>query len=100
MNQLPIEKRGELLCLEMSDHYVKVYTSKGHHMVLMRFKNALSALSLYPGTQTHRSWWVAHNAIKQVKKDERKISLVLLNDLVVPVSRTYARDVKQAGFAC
>lgn len=98
IQQLPLEKRGELLCLEMSDHYLKVYTDKGHHLVLMRFKDALSQLADYPGLQTHRSWWVAHSAVTSVKKDNRKITLVLKSALEVPVSRTYSEAVKSAGF--
>ncbi|GAB5379321.1 MAG: LytTR family DNA-binding domain-containing protein [Aliiglaciecola sp.] len=99
MSQLPIEKRGELLCLEMDDHYINVYTDKGHHMVLMRFKDAISVLSNYPGLQTHRSWWVANDAIIKVEKDDRKLKLTLLNGMSVPVSRTYQKQVKEAGFS-
>ena len=97
IEQLPIEKRGKLYCLEMSDHYVKVYTDKGHHMLLMRFKDALSLLEKHPGLQTHRSWWVALDAISTVKKESRKTTLILENDLQVPVSRTYQAQVKAAG---
>ena len=96
MSLLPIEKRGKILCLEMSDHYVKVHTDKGHHLILMRFKDALEILQDFPGFQTHRSWWVAEAAIIQVKKEERKTLLVLQSNIVVPVSRTYNEDVKNA----
>lgn len=99
MTQIPIEKRGELLCLEMSDHYLKVYTDKGHHMLLMRFKDALAALESFPGLQTHRSWWVAKSAIVKVSKDGRKLQLTLSNDILVPVSRTYVEAIKTAGFS-
>ena len=97
MQHLPVDKRGMLYCLEMSDHYVKVYTDKGHHMLLMRFKDALTLLESNEGLQTHRSWWVATDAVKSVKKVERKLSLQLVNDLEVPVSRTYQGQVKAAG---
>lgn len=94
---LPLAKRGQLYCLEMSDHYVKVYTDKGHHMLLMRFKDALAMLENYDGLQTHRSWWVARDAVVSVAKDTRKVTLVLQNGLHVPVSRTYQEKVKLAG---
>lgn len=97
--QLPIEKRGKLLCLEMSDHYLNVHTDKGQHLLLMRFKDALTALNEYPGMQTHRSWWVAHDAITKVEKNGRKIQLCLSNDIIAPVSRTFIDEVKGAGFA-
>lgn len=98
IKQIPLEKRGDLYCLEMSDHYVKVYTSKGHHMLLMRFKDALQALESYSGLQTHRSWWVATSAIEKVTRSNRKLVLMLKNGLTVPVSKTYAEQVKEAGF--
>ena len=98
MLNLPVEKRGELYCLEMDDHYVKVYTDKGTHLVLMRFKDAMQALESFPGIQTHRSWWVAHEAVVKVNKEQRKLNLVLQNELTVPVSRTFSEQVKAAGF--
>ena len=94
IDQLPLEKRGDLLCLEMSDHYLKVHTDKGHHMVLMRFKDALALLDNVEGLQTHRSWWVAKGAVQSVRKENRKTVLVLSNGIEVPVSRTYATEVK------
>lgn len=99
MQELPVNKRGDLICLEMCDHYVKVHTDKGHHMVLMRFKDAMQALENYLGIQTHRSWWVATDAITSVKKEQRKVQLVLSNELVIPVSRTYQKRVTEAGFS-
>ena len=94
---LPIEKRGKLVCLEMSDHYVKVHTDKGHHMLLMRFKDALDRLQNVDGIQTHRSWWVATNQITATTKEGRKQMLVMSNQIKVPVSRTYADAVKAAN---
>lgn len=97
MALLPIDKRGELICLEMADHYIKVYTDKGHHLLLMRFKDALGKLAQYPGLQTHRSWWVAKSAITSMKKEGRKTFLLVGNDLEVPISRTHAESVKDAN---
>ncbi|PKH56734.1 hypothetical protein CXF83_06525 [Shewanella sp. Choline-02u-19] len=94
MQLLPLEKRGQLMCLEMSDHYLKVHTDKGHHMLLMRLKDALEKLDGFAGMQTHRSWWVATEAIVSVNKDNRKMSLMLANGIEVPVSRTFVDAVK------
>jgi hypothetical protein len=94
MQLLPIDKRGQLICLEMSDHYLKVHTDRGHHMLLMRLKDALLKLDGFAGMQTHRSWWVATEAIVSVNKDNRKMSLTLANGIEVPVSRTFVDAVK------
>ncbi|OIQ47726.1 MAG: hypothetical protein BM565_04930 [Gammaproteobacteria bacterium MedPE] len=97
MAKVPLEKRGKLLCLEMDDHYLRIYTSRGEHLTLMRFKDALSLLQHYEGLQTHRSWWVATDAIVGVQKEGRKTLLRLSNDVVVPVSRTFQAKVNELG---
>ena len=94
MEKLPLEKRGQLRCLQMEDHYLRVYTSKGEHLVLMRFKDALSLLEGYPGLKTHRSWWVAHDAISGSRRDGRKLLLNVEGGIEVPVSKTYVDGVK------
>ncbi len=94
INELPIAKRGKLICLQMDDHYLNVITDKGEHMLLMRFKDALSKLEHYDGFQTHRSWWVAKDAVVDTKKDGRKLILVLQNGTEVPVSQTYLANTK------
>ncbi|WP_284245847.1 LytTR family DNA-binding domain-containing protein [Thalassotalea insulae] len=98
IEQLPVEKRGQLICLEMSDHYLKVHTDKGHHLLLLRFKDALTMLDLVDGMQTHRSWWIAKEAVQSVKRDGRKVILVMINQLEVPVSKTYLDEVKNQHF--
>ncbi|ESP91981.1 MULTISPECIES: LytTR family DNA-binding domain-containing protein [Pseudoalteromonas] len=94
INKLPLEKRGSLLCLQMDDHYLKVITDKGEHLLLMRFKDALLQLHEFPGFQTHRSWWVAKEAVDSTKKDGRKLVLILSNGLEVPVSQTFMHNIK------
>ena len=94
INELPIAKRGKLICLQMDDHYLNVITDKGEHLLLMRFKDALSKLEHYDGFQTHRSWWVAKEAVSDTKKDGRKLILVLQNGTEVPVSQTYLANTK------
>lgn len=94
INELPIEKRGRLLYLQMDDHYLKVLTEKGAHMILMRFKDALAKVEHYDGFQTHRSWWVAKDAVVETKKEGRKLILVMENGTEVPVSQTYLAEAK------
>lgn len=95
MSKLPIEKRGKLICFEMDDHYLNVHTDKGCHLLLMRFKDALAFVEEHPGMQTHRSWWVALDAIEKEQKEGRKILLKLSNGLLAPVSKTYLAKVKE-----
>ena len=94
LSNMPLEKRGQLLCLEIDDHYLNIHTDKGNHLVLMRFKDALVLVKDYPGIQTHRSWWVAESAITGSMKEGRKLMLKLSNNLTVPVSKNYLDAVK------
>ena len=98
LEQLRANKRGELLAVETQDHYLKVYTDKGHHLILMRLKDALTLLKDYPGLQIRRSWWVANSAITAIEKVDRKTWLVLKNGIKAPVSRTFTADVKKLGW--
>ncbi|WP_223788822.1 LytTR family DNA-binding domain-containing protein [Marinicella meishanensis] len=97
IQRLPHQLGTELICFSMEDHYLKVYTERGDHMMLLRMKDALVELEHYPGIQVHRSWWVALDAIKQVKKQTRKATLILHNDMEVPVSQKYLPQLKQHG---
>jgi hypothetical protein len=94
MLKLPKELRGELLCLEMDDHYIKVHTDKGRHMLLMRMKDAISELEGLKGLQAHRSWWISEGAIMGSVKEGRNTFLNLKSDITVPVSRTYLPELK------
>ena len=97
MKQLPLEKRGQLICLQIDDHYLRVFTDKGEHLLLMRFKDALTLLQDYPGLQVHRSWWVAKEQVTSVLQDGRKTQLLLSNGILAPVSKTYQNQVREAG---
>jgi hypothetical protein len=96
INELPLEKRGRLICLQMDDHYLNIVTDKGQHLLLIRFKDALLKLENYDGFQTHRSWWVSREAVAASKKEGRKLILIMENGLEVPVSQTYLANAKAA----
>ncbi|MEE4208304.1 MAG: hypothetical protein V2I43_03440, partial [Parvularcula sp.] len=62
-NQWPSEIRQKrLLALSAEDHYVRVATTGGEALVSARFGDAVEAVATLPGTQVHRSWWVAEGA--------------------------------------
>ena len=61
--RLPVHRRGTLRALEMDDHYVRVHTTAGTHMLLMRMRDAVAEVGDVAGEQVHRSWWVARDAV-------------------------------------
>jgi len=46
--------------------------------------------------QVHRRWWVAANAVESIVKDGDGLQLSLRNGLRIPVSRSFAQQVRKA----
>lgn len=99
IDRLPIELRdAEIYAISAEDHYVKIHTSKGHTMILMRFKDAVRDISPLPGMISHRSWWVAEQGVKSIKKQSRSAVLTLKNDEVAQVSRNGLKELRELGW--
>ncbi len=96
--RLPVELGTDLLCLSMEDHYLRVYTSLGDTLILMRMSDAVAELEAHDGMQVHRSWWVAKAAIKKIVREPRKKSIILTNDVHVPISQRREKALKDTGF--
>ena len=89
---------GALFAVEAQDHYLRLHTSLGEDLILMRLTDAIAELEGIEGARTHRSWWVARDAIVGVERAEGRASLTLPNGAHVPVSRSYARTLREAGW--
>ena len=87
-----------VLALQGEDHYVRVHTSLGSELLLMRLRDAIGGLEGLPGEQVHRSWWVAKGAVAAVRANGRRLQLTLTNGLDVPVSREAASKLRRAGW--
>lgn len=95
-DRLPSHLKGaDILSFSMQDHYVEITTTKGSHMVLMRFNDALDLMGDLPGVRTHRSHWVADAALAKVTKAGRKHSVTLTDGRKIPVSATYLPEVRR-----
>ena len=97
--RLPFRLRdAEIYALSSEDHYLRVHTSAGSELILMRLSDAANLLDGLNGARVHRSWWVARSAITDVQKDGAKITLWLKGDLTVPVSRQQVASLKALGW--
>ncbi len=96
LRRLPTEKRGALHYLSMQDHYVEVVTSKGSALILLRFQEALDELEGYEGLQIHRSHWAALDAVEEIQREAGKLLLKMRDGTTLPVSRSFAKPVRQA----
>lgn len=97
IERLPIQKRGKLLYLSMQDHYVDVVTDKGSELVLLRLGDAIAEIPEGMGLQIHRSHWVALDAVQAARRDGSKMILTMVDGTELPVSRSYAKAVREAG---
>jgi DNA-binding LytR/AlgR family response regulator len=92
LDRLPLKLRGgEIWAVEAEDHYLRLHTSKGQDLILMRLSDAIDELEGIEGAQVHRSWWVARDAIVEAVRGDGRATLTLKDGAEVPVSRTYAR---------
>jgi DNA-binding LytR/AlgR family response regulator len=89
---------GELFAVEAEDHYLRLHTSLGQDLLLMRLADAIAELEGLEGAQTHRSWWVAKAAITAVERGDGRATLTLKDGAEVPVSRGFARQLRAAGW--
>lgn len=94
--KLPFSKRGDLWGLSSELHYVRVHTSLGHDLVLMRLADAIEQSDAIEGLQVHRSHWVALDGVKSIRSKAGKMVIVLKSEFEVPVSRSYQGAVRNA----
>lgn len=88
----------EVLALQMEDHYVRVHTAAGSRLVFTPLAQAIDSLGRKDGLRTHRSWWVARDAVHQVNGTPRSMSLLLSNGIVAPVARNSVATLRAAGW--
>lgn len=99
LERLPLKLRGaEVWAVEAEDHYLRLHTSKGQELILMRLSDAIVELEGIEGAQAHRSWWVARDAITDARRGDGRATLTLKDGAEVPVSRTYARLLRERGW--
>ncbi len=99
LERLPPRLRGaRLIAVQAEDHYLRLHTDRGSDLILMRLSDALAELEGLEGAQTHRSWWVARDAVAAVARGDGRAALTLDGGAVAPVSRRYAKALREAGW--
>jgi DNA-binding LytR/AlgR family response regulator len=94
----PALRGAEVYAVASEDHYLRVYTSVGSALILMRLSDAIAELDGIEGAQVHRSWWVARNAVEGVRREDRRTLLILKGGAVAPVSRPNVMALRAAGW--
>jgi hypothetical protein len=98
LQRIPPRLGRELLYIATEDHYLRVATKLGSDLILFRLSDALAELDPAAGQQVHRSYWVARNAVIGIERKAGRTWLVLINGARIPVSRTYLRNLREAGW--
>ena len=92
---LPDRLLDLVLCLQMEDHHVRAYTAAGSSLYFASMRDVVRQLG-HRGLQVHRSWWVAHGAVRASTGDSRSLELILTNGVSVPVARSRIAAVRAA----
>lgn len=95
--RIPEPLPGDLLCLEMHDHYLAVHTTEGKQLILCRMEDAARELGAL-GHRVHRSWWVAEAAVAGTQKQGQRLFLTLNDGRQVPIGKTYRGRLQEAGW--
>lgn len=97
LQRLPLEKRGALIALCATDHYVEVITENGRELVLMRLADAIEETAPTRGVQVHRSHWIALAQVRGVERRGEGALLDMGDGLEIPVSRRHMSTIRAAG---
>lgn len=99
LERLPAKLKGAVIyAVSAEDHYLRLHTSKGSDLILMRLSDAISELDGLEGAQTHRSWWVAKDAVDGVRREGDRVVLTLKGGAEAPVSRPNIRPLREADW--
>jgi len=97
LERLPVDKRGPLVALSVEDHYVRIRTTKGEGLILMRLSDAVREVGETRGAQVHRSHWAAFDHVTAVRRDADRAILTMRTGGEIPVSRAHIKTLKEAG---
>lgn len=97
LDRLPLDKRGALVALSVEDHYVRVRTTRGEDLLLMRLADAIREVGTVRGAQVHRSHWAAFDHVISVAREGDRAVLSMRHGDDIPVSRRHIPTLKEAG---
>lgn len=99
LERLPAKLKGAVIyAVSAEDHYLRLHTSKGADLILMRLADAITELDGLEGAQTHRSWWVARDAVESARRAGDRVTLLLKGGAEAPVSRPNVKPLREAGW--
>jgi DNA-binding LytR/AlgR family response regulator len=98
LRRRPDGLNGTIRYMQMEDHYLRVHTDEGAGLTLHRMADAVEDLAESDGLQVHKSWWIAHAAVAEVRQIGRRRVLVATDGAEVPVGRSFEPTLRAAGW--
>lgn len=92
---LPAALGNRIGAISSELHYLRIYTDRGHGLVLGSLRGALGSDQLPPGLQIHRAHWVADDSVEALKRRGNGYVCVLTTGVELPVSRRRARQARE-----
>lgn len=84
-----------MICAE--EHYVRITTTTGVHLLRFRFSDAISQLPDEVGIQVHRSYWLSYDAIAgRARLPDGRTLVTLWNGETVTVPRARRKQLEAA----
>lgn len=88
---------GPILRIVARDHFVDVVTPQAVYQLRLRFADAVEQLDGVDGIITHRSHWVARDAVVGLQRAQGRLFLRMTDAALVPVSRKYRPALEEIG---
>jgi DNA-binding LytR/AlgR family response regulator len=86
--------RSSVMVVEASRDYVRLHTSDRYYLLRTPISVLDAAWSAFGFVRVHRSYLVAIDHVREMRTDDSG-TVLSIGSLEIPVSRTYARDLKQ-----
>ncbi len=91
---------AQIMRLAADNHYVDVFLDNGTtERLLMRLRDAVAEIDPVDGFYTHRSHWVCSAFAVKGHRDAGRDYVVMSDEFLVPVSRTYKTALVEKGFS-
>lgn len=98
LRRRPAGLNGVIQYLQMEDHYLRIQTDEGSDLVLHRMGDAVEDLAETDGKQVHKSWWVSHAIVDEIRNENRKRIVVARDGTIIPIGRSFENSLREAGW--
>lgn len=98
LSRLPARLGQDIVFVEAQEHYLRVVTSRGEHLLLQGLTHAIAELEArgVDGIQIHRSVWVAWKHVENVDARTGTMSVFLSTGVCLKIGRRRAKAVLAA----